>query len=372
MPQLPSTDNNYGYRYRTNSPPPNSIRGMISSKISQARYLAQNAIDWYFQQSTTKKILIAILLVILAILGILLFIFHIYIIKFLIYLSEQWHGLKYGTLLIFFLVFIVGFPPMIGFTGLSLLTGMIYGFPNGWPLLAGASIAGCTCSFLVFRYVLQNQAQKLMNHNETFRAFAEILRDDNSLLLLILIRLCPLPYSLSNGALAAIPELPLSTYFLATLITSPKLLIHLFVGSKLKAIGDEKSTGSTRLVDIASILITATAASLAAYLIYAKMQQKLASYHSRGLAADDALVFGNFEDDLEMGSHNEIELNSADFDADNFIIEDEDEEEEREQRQEEENDEPTKDNDVRVSETEASNELTIQGSSSTDSNNRDI
>ena len=393
MPQLPSSDN-YGYRYRINSPPPspNTLRGILSAKIAQGAFIAQQLKDWFFQQSIGKKIFIIILLIIISIIGVLFLIFHVYIIKFLIYLSDQWHDLKFGSLIIFFLVFMVGFPPLIGFTGLSLLTGMIYGFPNGWPLLASASITGCTCSFLIFRYVLQNQAHKLMNHNETFRAFAEILRDDNSLLLLILIRLCPLPYSLSNGALAAIPELPLSTYFLATFITSPKLFIHLFVGSKIKEIGDEKSTGSTRIVDIISILITATAASLAAYLIYAKMQQKLASYHSRGIATDDALVFGNFEDDLEMGSHNEIELNSSDFDADNFIIEDdEDEEAEGEVVVEDEeaeaegevvvedeeadrsNNEISKDNGVRVSETETTNDLTMNGSPSVNNtNNRDI
>ena len=84
-------------------------------------------------------------------------------------------------------------------------------------------------------------------------------------------------------------------------------------------------------MDIISIVITGTAATLAAYLIYAKMQQKLASYHSRGIAADDVMVFGNFEDDLELGS-NEIELNSADFDADNFIIEDDDNEDDPNQQ----------------------------------------
>ena len=43
------------------------------------------------------------------------------------------------------------------------------------------------------------------------------------------------------------------------------------------------------------------------------------------------MVFGNFEDDLELGS-NEIELNSADFDADNFIIEDDDNEDDPRQQ----------------------------------------
>lgn len=251
--------------------------------------------------------------------GILVLIFHVYIIKFLIYISDEIHESKYGPVLLFTLVFIVGFPPLIGFTGLSMLTGMVYGFPQGWPLLATASVSGCCASFLVFKYLLQAQAKGLVESNETFRAFAEILTESNSLVLLILIRLCPLPYSLSNGALAAIPNLSLWNYFWATFLTSPKLLIHLFVGNKLKQLGDEHRSASTKMVDLISILITAGAASMAAYLIYFKMQKKLATFRNREY--DDVLIFGNFEDDLEMNS-TEVELNSADFDTDNFILDD--------------------------------------------------
>ncbi|KSA00586.1 uncharacterized protein AC631_03631 [Debaryomyces fabryi] len=56
------------------------------------------------------------------------------------------------------------------------------------------------------------------------------------------------------------------------------------------------------------------------------MQRKLEFYHQRGIIPrDDAMIFGNFED---IESANNVELNSADYDADNFIIEDEDEGEE--------------------------------------------
>ena len=285
--------------------------------------------SWYLSQTPLFKIGFIIGLLILGVLGIFFLIYHSYFTDLLVSVSDSWRDLPYGSLLIFILVFMVSFPPLIGFTALSLLTGMIYGFPQGWPLLALASVSGSTASFIIFRYLLHNQATRLINHYEMFRAFAEILSDDNSLVLLILIRLCPTPYSLSNGALLGIPELPLLTYFLATLITSPKLLIHLYIGSKIKELGQGESSNMTKIVDVISIIITGTAATLATYLIYAKMQAKLKEFHQRGVVADDVLVFGNFEDDfgLEMASQNNVELNSADFDTDNFIIEDEDDNE---------------------------------------------
>ncbi|KAI5963121.1 TVP38 [Candida pseudojiufengensis] len=322
MPHLPSTDSRVNYDQFRNTP---TLRETIAQKVASLIHTGKKFKEWFIEQSIPIKALLVFGFIILVILGTLFIIFHSYFIRILISISNEWHDLKYGNLIIFSLIFIVGFPPLIGFSALSFLTGMIYGFPQGWPILASAAVAGSTASFLIFRYFLNNQANKLMAYNENFKAFAEILNEDNSLLLLILIRLCPLPYSLSNGALAAIPNLPITTYVLATIITSPKLLIHLFVGAKLKDLGDNESSTTSKIVDIISIIITGSAATLVTYIIYNKMQIKLASFRQRGFVNDDVLVFGNFDDDLEMGSHNEIELNSADYDTDNFIINEDEE-----------------------------------------------
>lgn len=306
------------------------LNNLVKDKFSLFNDVYKNGVDWYNGQSKVRKVLLQVLAVVGLVAMVLLLIFHRYVIHLLVYLSDQWLELRFGRLLLFTLIFFVGFPPLIGFSALSMLSGMVYGFPYGWPLLASASISGSLCSFLVFRYLLHKQAVKLINHNEKFRAFSEILKEDSSLFLLVLLRLCPLPYSLSNGSLAAIPELPVLTYFLASLITSPKLMIHVFVGHKLKDLGDENKPKSAKVIDILSIVITALAAFATTYIIYHRMQDKLAIYHnangSGGASVEDhdRMIFGNFEDDLEAGQN--VELDESQFDADNFIIEDEDDE----------------------------------------------
>lgn len=292
------------------------LRATLSDKMMALNELNAKSLDWYKSQSLTKRILLAVAGVVCFCIGIIVLIFHKYVIGILVSLSDHWEKLSYGRTLLFTLIFFVGFPPLLGFSALSMLSGMVYGFPLGWPLLATASIAGSLASFLVFRYLLRSRAERLVQLNEKFRAFAEILKDDASLVLLILLRLCPLPYSLSNGALAAIPELPALTYFLASLITSPKMLLHVFVGHSIKNLGNVERPTSAKIADVVGIIITACAASLATYVIYNKMQTKLESYHHGD--RDDELVFGNFEDDLESGTN--VELEAGDFDEDNFII----------------------------------------------------
>lgn len=322
MPRLPSNSDPFR---RSNTNRLNLIYDQVSDKL-QSLYI--ETYKWYNEQSTLKKIMVSILALLAVVVAVLVIIFHSYIIKLLVYLSDVWLELEYGRLLLFTLVFFVGFPPLLGFSPLSMLSGMVYGFPGGWPILATASITGLFCSFLVFRYLLHKQAVHLIHANEKFRAFADILKEDSSLILLILIRLCPLPYSLSNGALSAIPELPAWRYGLASIITSPKLFIHVFVGLKLKQLGDEKSTLATKIVDIISIIITGCASALTTYIIYNRMQAKLDIYHQahNSTTGDyDSMVFGNFEDDAGSSVAN-VELDSNDFDADNFVIGDEDDE----------------------------------------------
>ncbi|MCJ1482343.1 Tlg2-vesicle protein [Schaereria dolodes] len=51
-----------------------------------------------------------------------------------------------------------------------------------------------------------------------------------------MIRLCPLPYSLSNGAISTFPTVQPLMFALATAIATPKLAIAVFIGSRMRAI----------------------------------------------------------------------------------------------------------------------------------------
>ncbi|KAF7583630.1 SNARE associated Golgi family protein [Clavispora lusitaniae] len=299
------------------------IRDLATKQNETMNDFRNRVSSWYFSHPLWKRVLLALGGIAIACVGILALIFHKRVIKLLVDVSDYWENLRFGRTILFFLIFFVGFPPLIGYSALSMLCGMVFGFPGGWPLLASATILGSLASFLVFKYVLRSQGERLVQHNEKFRAFAEILKEDASLFLLVLLRLCPFPYSLSNGALAAIPNLPVSTYVLASIITSPKMFVHVFVGNTIKHLGDEERSFSAKVIDVVSIVITGCALSLASYIIYNRMQGKLNSYH-HGLRSNyDDLVFGNFNDDLELDRS--MGLEAGDFDEDNFFIGDDEE-----------------------------------------------
>lgn len=305
----------------------NTLRDAVRALAARANEFGASVLAWYRKQPLWKRILVALAAAAYVAFVCLTLIYYRQYLHFGVQVATKWRDLTLGRPLLFLLVFIVGFPPLIGFSALSTLSGMIYGVLGGWLVLSTASITGLLASFVVFRYLLQSQAQRLVNSNERFRAFAEILKEESLLWFLMLIRLGPFPYSLLNGALAAIPELHLPTYVLALVLTSPKLFIHVFVGHQLVALDDDLKLSTSKIVDLVSILVAALSAAAVTYFIYTRMQQKLAQYHANGHEAGqgyDELVFGNFPDE-----ENELELDASQFDADNFVIDDEENHERR-------------------------------------------
>lgn len=294
------------------------IKQAVSEQTAAWSEMGAKGMDWFREQPLWKRALLILLVLVAAVVGLLVLIFHKHIIRLLVYISDILLQSFVGGVVLFTLVFFVGFPPLLGFSALLMLCGMVYGFPQGWPLLASASVLGSFASFLVFRHLLRDQAISLVRKNEKFRAFAEILQEDASLFLLILIRLCPLPYSLLNGALASIPNLSATTYLLASIITSPKMLIHIFVGHAIKNLGDAERPSSAKWLDLLSILLTGIALFIASYIIYNRMERKLQQFHNQP-EAFDSMIF-----DLELSPGANLELNPADYDADNFIIDDDD------------------------------------------------
>lgn len=94
-----------------------------------------------------------------------------------------------------------------------------------------------------------------------------------------MVRLCPLPYSLSNGAVATIPTVTWQNYALATAIASPKLMLHIFIGSQLEKIGGgAEGTGKmdtkTKALSYMSIAIGGLAGVATGWFMYRKTKER--------------------------------------------------------------------------------------------------
>jgi len=205
----------------------------------------------------------------LLVLSILILVYNERILSLLAPVAQKWRSTPAGWLILWALVFVVSFPPLIGYSTFLSLAGFVYGFPNGWPIVASATLVGSIAAFIASRYVLRDYVNRLMEKDKRFAALALTIKHDG-LKLLVMIRLCPLPYSLSNGALSTIPTVTWFWFAVATAIVSPKLLVHVFVGAQLGRLAEHgrKMDAKTKAVSYISIVVGALAGIATGWIIY--------------------------------------------------------------------------------------------------------
>ncbi|KAL4989162.1 Golgi apparatus membrane protein tvp38 [Aspergillus falconensis] len=183
--------------------------------------------------------------------------------------AEKWEHSVPVFIVMWFGVFFVSFPPLVGWSTFGTVSGYIFGVWKGWLLYASATVLGSICSFVASRTILSKFVHRLVERDKRFAALALTLKYDG-LKLLCMIRLCPLPYSICNGAISTFPTVQPLMYGLATAIISPKLLVPAFIGSRLRILnekGEEMSLGS-KLINISSIIVSIAAGIFTGWYIY--------------------------------------------------------------------------------------------------------
>lgn len=185
-------------------------------------------------------------------------------------LRQKW----YTPLVLMLLILAVSFPPLIGYSFLSLSTGLIYGLSfKGWFILAMSTVIGSVLSFTVFQRLLHSHAERLIRMNPKLEAVSSVLQGNDSYWMIALIRLCPFPYSFINGAIAGIYGISIKNFAIANIITTPKAVIYLFVGERLKNMG-ETDSGSTRLINFISILLANGFLILTTWFLYYRFKKR--------------------------------------------------------------------------------------------------
>lgn len=243
--------------------------------IHTAEKLQRRIVATYRKLTPIQRVLAIVAIVAVNIVFLLFLIFNERIFGFLEPYAVKWKHTTGGWTILWAITFLTAFPPMIGYSTCGTMAGFVYGVGEGWVILATATIAGSFCSFLVSRTVLRKYVERMVASDKRFAALTLTLKEDG-LKLLCMIRLCPLPYSLSNGAMSTFPTVEPSAYALATALVTPKLLIPVFIGSRLASIAKNKGemTLGTKLLNWASIIFFGLLGAFVGWFIYRKTMQR--------------------------------------------------------------------------------------------------
>ncbi|EXJ82422.1 hypothetical protein A1O3_06235 [Capronia epimyces CBS 606.96] len=264
--------------------------------INNAEKIRRRVQAVWHRMTPLQRVLACVGLVVFHALLILFLVFNERIFGWLEPVAERWKHTPGGWTILWAVTFFTAFPPIIGYSTCGTTAGFVYGVWEGWFILATATVAGSFCSFIVSRTVLRKWVERMVADDKRFAAFTLILKHDG-LKLLCMIRLCPLPYSLSNGAMATFPTVHPAMYALATTLVTPKLLIHAFIGSRLAVIARtrEKMTLADRAVNYSSIGIGAVIGIGVGLYIYRQTMAR-----ARELEAEEA---ANIRDSTRRTGH---------------------------------------------------------------------
>ena len=248
---------------------PSNLR---DSLLYNSEKLGRRVIATYQKLTVLQRILVAFAFITALVLGILFLVFSEQIFQWLKPYAQRWKDTPGGWTILWAATFITAFPPMIGYSTCGTLAGFVYGVWEGWLILATATVAGSTCSLIVSRTIFKSYVERMVAGDTRFAALTLTIKQDG-LKLLCMIRLCPIPYSFSNGAMSTFPTVQPAMYALATAIVSPKLLIPAFIGSRIAAFvgneGQEMSAG-TKAVNWISIIGGAFLGAFTGWYIYKK------------------------------------------------------------------------------------------------------
>ncbi|KAF2836357.1 hypothetical protein M501DRAFT_1007473 [Patellaria atrata CBS 101060] len=230
----------------------------------------------YKKLTPVQRILVVTTLIIINVLVILFLVFNERIFQWVTPVAKRWRDMPFGWAILWALIFCVSFPPLLGYAMLVTITGFVFGFPNGWFIAATATVAGSTTAFILSRGVLRGFVERLLENDTRFAALALVLKHDG-LKLLIMIRLSPLPYSPSNGALSTFPTITPMQFAIATAAATPKLMLGIFVGAQLGILAEKggQMDAKTRAVSWISMIIGVTAGIVTGSIMYKKTKQRV-------------------------------------------------------------------------------------------------
>jgi len=93
--------------------------------------LNRRFMDQYNKLSPVKKVLFLVGGLVIFVLSILFLVYNERIFHALLPVAKIWRDITAGWLILWTLIFIVSFPPLIGYSSLLTVAGFVYGFPNG-------------------------------------------------------------------------------------------------------------------------------------------------------------------------------------------------------------------------------------------------
>lgn len=198
--------------------------------------------------------------------------------QFMYDVAQDIRHLPYGYTVLIAIMIVASFPPLIAHTTLLNLFGFTYGLQGFFPAAFG-SLAGSTLVFVTLRIMFSKRLRSWTSTNEKWQALETVIQS-RGMPMIILIRISSFPpWAWSNTLFASIASVSLFQFFTATLFLLPKVMVYVFVGSRIARLsdGEQRNHMDTQTKIVNSLLVVGgiLISVLASSLLYHHMQKEI-------------------------------------------------------------------------------------------------
>ncbi|CAO3596397.1 unnamed protein product [Absidia cylindrospora] len=161
----------------------------------------------------------------------------------------------YGPFILAAIIAIMSIPPMLGFTFMVMMTGFVYDFPMGiLPAVSGAFMGSLLCFGLVRKLRFDRFIPMSTSQEKKYQAMQEAIKE-GGWKMMVLIRICPIPWQFTNMFLSLMPTVTPQDYILTGLIASWKVTVEVWAGSQLANLSDASLPPSARRLTLVTLAI---------------------------------------------------------------------------------------------------------------------
>ncbi|KAJ9096762.1 hypothetical protein QFC21_005032 [Naganishia friedmannii] len=172
------------------------------------------------------------------------------------------------------------------------MIGYTFGLWPGALLSVAASITGAGVAFLSVRtFFLKWMQQFGSGKSDKWEAFSHVVKAKGTILI-IMIRWCPFPWALGNGLFASIESVSFPSFMLANLLLQPRLLVPVFIGSRLVSLVDDGTHDKpadplAKWINVASILVGLSVSIGTGWFIYRATLQQMRDLGYQGVVSPE-------------------------------------------------------------------------------------
>ncbi|OCH90739.1 hypothetical protein OBBRIDRAFT_584728 [Obba rivulosa] len=168
--------------------------------------------------------------------------------------ATNWmHNLTAGWLIPIAVMIVMSFPPLFGHEIVAILCGLVWGVGPGFAIVAAGTLLGELTSFLVFRYFCIARGLKLERTNIRYACLARVVRRGGFKVVLIM-RYSAIPSHFSTAVFSTC-GVPILIFCAAAVLSLPKQLVTVFLGSTLSTSSDGESH-TDKIVERIVLVIT--------------------------------------------------------------------------------------------------------------------